>query len=136
MSVTDISLILVTSAAVFDLDRTLVLTSSASVYQHHLIEAGLASERHIPGQGAYEKSYELFGENPLLMQLARFFVRTSAGWPVAEVAKAVEAATPELVEMVPGFARTLLDEHKAAGRKLVLATTSPERRPRLAVSAS
>lgn len=125
MSVTDISLVLVTSAAVFDLDRTLVLTSSASVYQHHLIEAGLASERHIPGQGAYEKSYELFGENPLIMQLARFFARTAAGWPVAEVAKAVEAATPELVEMVPGFARTLLDEHKAAGRTLVLATTSP-----------
>ncbi|MEM7143114.1 MAG: HAD-IB family hydrolase [Actinomycetota bacterium] len=114
-----------TSAAIFDLDRTLVLTSSASVYQRHLIDAGLASERHIPGQGAYEKTYELFGENPVLMQLARFFARTSEGWPVDEVAAAAEAATPELVDMVPGFARTLLAEHRAAGRKLVLATTSP-----------
>ena len=114
-----------TRAAIFDLDRTLVLTSSASVFQRHLIDAGLTEERHIPGQGVYEKSYELLGENPLMMQLARFFVRTSEGWSVKAVTAAAEAAADELVEMVPGPARALLDEHKAAGRLLVLATTSP-----------
>ena len=114
-----------TRAAIFDLDRTLVLTSSASVFQRHLIDAGLTEERHIPGQGAYEKSYEMLGENPLMMQLARFFVRTSEGWSVKAVNAAAEAAADELVDMVPAPAKALLDEHKAAGRLLVLATTSP-----------
>ena len=125
MSVTDIRVIFVTRAAIFDLDRTLVLTSSASVFQRHLIDAGLTEERHIPGQGVYEKSYEMLGENPLMMQLARFFVRTSEGWSVKAVRAAAEAAADELVDMVPGPARALLDEHKQAGRRLVLATTSP-----------
>lgn len=113
------------TAAVFDLDRTLLVGSSAPVFHKHLAAAGLIDDRSIPGQGAYEKSYELFGENPVLMQLARLFVRTSKGWPVADVAAAAEAAADELVDEVPGFALTLLDEHKAAGRLLVLATTSP-----------
>lgn len=113
------------TAAIFDLDRTLLVGSSAPVFQRHLIEAGLAEERHIPGQGAYEKSYELFGENPLMMQLARLFVRTAAGWPVDAVAAAAEAAADDLVAEVAGFAGALLDEHRAAGRALVLATTSP-----------
>ena len=114
-----------TRAAIFDLDRTLVLTSSASVFQHHLIDAGLTEQRPIPGQGVYEKSYEMLGENPLMMQLARFFVRTAAGWPVTAVQAAAEAAADELLDMVPAPARALLDEHKQAGRRLVLATTSP-----------
>ena len=92
MSVTDTTITCVTRAAIFDLDRTLLLTSSAPVFQRHLIDAGLTEERHIPGQGAYEKSYELFGENPLMMQLARFFVRTSEGWSVKKVQAAAEAA--------------------------------------------
>jgi len=115
----------VSSAAVFDLDRTLLLGSSGPVFQRHLIDAGLAPERSIPGQSAYEKTYELFGENPVMMQLARLFVRTAEGWPIDEVRAAADAAADELVDDVPGFARTLIEEHREAGRLLVLATTSP-----------
>ena len=113
------------SAAIFDLDRTLLTGSSAPTFHKHLVAAGLTDSRSIPGQRAYEKSYDLFGENPVVMQLARLFVRTSKGWPVATVATAAEAAADELMNEVPGFARRLLDEHRAAGRLLVLATTSP-----------
>jgi len=115
----------VPTAAVFDLDRTLLVGSSAPVFQRHLAAAGLASERSIPGQGAYEKSYELFGENPVVMQFARLFVRSAAGWPIESVHEAAVAAADELVDDVPEFARTLLREHVEAGRRLVLATTSP-----------
>jgi len=115
----------VPSAAIFDLDRTLLTGSSAPTFHKHLVAAGLTDSRSIPGQRAYEKSYDLFGENPVVMQLARLFVRTSKGWPVATVATAAEAAADELMNEVPGFARRLLDEHRAAGRLLVLATTSP-----------
>ncbi len=114
------------SAAVFDLDRTLVLGSSATVFQKHLAEVGLGAEHDIPGLGIYQKSYEMFGENPVLMQAARLLVRSAEGWPIESVAIAAEAAVDELFDEVPGFAHQLLDEHKAAGRVLVLATTSPE----------
>ena len=30
-----------------------------------MVDAGLTEERHIPGQVAFEKSYEMLGENPL-----------------------------------------------------------------------
>lgn len=113
------------TAAVFDLDRTLLLGSSAPVFQRHLVSAGLAPEREIPGQAAYEKTYERFGENPLLMQFARLFVRSAAGWPVDAVRQAAEAAAVELEAAVPEFARSLLREHADAGQLLVLATTSP-----------
>lgn len=114
------------SAAVFDLDRTLVLGSSATVFQRHLADVGLGTEHSIPGIGAYQKSYEMFGENPLMMQVARLLVRSADGWPVESVAIAAQAAVDELLDLIPGFAHGLLDEHREAGRKLVLATTSPD----------
>ena len=90
MSVTDIRMISMTNAAIFDLDRTLVLGSSAAVFQRHLADVGLGTEYSIPGMGAYQKSYEMLGENPLMMQVARLFVRsacpagsTSGGGPQA-----------------------------------------------------
>ena len=53
------------SAAIFDLDRTLLPGSSATVFQQHLAAQGLLTERHIPGQDLYRRSYEWFGENPI-----------------------------------------------------------------------
>jgi putative phosphoserine phosphatase / 1-acylglycerol-3-phosphate O-acyltransferase len=125
MSVTDIRMISMTNAAIFDLDRTLVLGSSAAVFQRHLADVGLGTEYSIPGMGAYQKSYEMLGENPLMMQVARLFVRSAKGWPVGSVTSAAEAAVDELLGEIPGFAHALLDQHRAEGRKLVLATTSP-----------
>lgn len=113
------------TAAIFDLDRTLLPGSSATVFQKHLAAQGLLNERHIPGQELYRRSYEWFGENPIMMQLARFFVRSAEGWPIADVDAAAEAAATELEEQIQPYARKLIADHKAAGRKLVLATTSP-----------
>lgn len=126
MSVTDIRMFSMDSAAVFDLDRTLVLGSSATVFQRRLADVGLGTEHHIPGMSIFQKSYEMFGENPLMMQVARLLVRSAEGWPVESVAIAADAAVDELLHEIPGFAPALLDEHRAAGRKLVLATTSPD----------
>ena len=113
------------TAAIFDLDRTLLPGSSATVFQQHLAAKGLLTERHIPGQDLYRRSYEWFGENPVMMQLARFFVRSAEGWPIADVEDVAEAAAAELEELIQPYARGLFAEHKDAGRKLVLATTSP-----------
>ncbi len=113
------------SAAIFDLDRTLLPGSSATVFQHHLAAAGLITERSIPGQGLYDRSYRWFGENPIMMQFARLLVRSASGWSIAEVDKVAEAAAVELEAQVQPYAHRLFEDHRGAGRKLVLATTSP-----------
>ena len=114
------------SAAIFDLDRTLISGSSATVFQHHLAEAGITSGREIPFADAFMKFYETFGENWFLMQPARLSGRAAAGWNVAEVAAAMKAAAEDLAEMIQPFAPEVIDAHREAGRSLVLATTSPE----------
>ncbi len=114
------------TAAIFDLDRTLISGSSATVFQRHLAEAGITSGREIPFADAFMRFYETFGENWFMMQPARLSGRAAAGWNVADVDKAMKAAAEELEGMIQPFAPQLIDEHRDAGRTLVLATTSPE----------
>ena len=99
--------------------------SSATVFQHHLAAAGLITERSIPGQGLYDRSYRWFGENPIMMQFARLLVRSAAGWKIADVEAVAETAATELEQQVQPYAHRLFEDHRNAGRKLVLATTSP-----------
>lgn len=115
-----------TSAAIFDLDRTLISGSSATVFQHHLAEAGVSSVRDIPFADTLMKFYETFGENWFMMQPARLSGRAARGWSVEAVDAAMRDAAAELAGMIQPFAPEVIDEHRAAGRLLLLATTSPE----------
>jgi len=115
------------AAAIFDLDRTLISSSSATVFQRHLNEAGLGSMPDIPLADAFLKFYEQFGESWVMMQPAKLGARTSKGWSVETTHKAASAAAVEIdEEMVLPFARMTIADHREAGRLLVLATTSPE----------
>lgn len=113
-------------AAFFDLDRTLIAGSSSPVFQRHLTDAGITGGANVPFADTLAAIYERFGENWLMMQPAKLASRAAAGWDVAEVNAACKAAAEELLGMLQPFARQLFDEHRAAGAKLVLATTSPE----------
>ena len=115
------------AAAIFDLDRTLIASSSAVVYQRHLSEAGLGSIPDLPIADAFLKFYEQFGESWVMMQPAKLGARSSKGWSVETVHRAACAAAVEIDEqLVLPFARLVFEEHRRAGRLLVLATTSPE----------
>ena len=115
------------AAAIFDLDRTLISSSSAVVFQRHLSEAGLGSIPDLPIADAFLKFYEQFGESWVMMQPAKLGARTSKGWSVETVHRACCAAAAEIAEeLILPFARLTFDEHRRAGRLLVLATTSPE----------
>lgn len=113
------------AVAVFDLDRTLITTSSATVFRKHLAEAGIGGSREIPLVDVFTKFYEQFGESWLLMQPARLSSRAANGWSTAVVADAMRGAAEELATLLlPGAAKAM-EEHRAAGRRLVMATTSP-----------
>jgi putative phosphoserine phosphatase/1-acylglycerol-3-phosphate O-acyltransferase len=111
--------------AVFDLDRTLITSSSATVFRKHLAEHGLGGAHDLPLVDVFTRFYEQYGENWLLMQPARLASRASARWSTATVAQAMREAAEELATLLlPGAAKAI-EEHRAAGRLLVIATTSP-----------
>ena len=72
------------------------------------------------------KFYERAGESWLQMQFARLAAPAARGWAVDAVARAAEAAAEDLDALVQPYARLLLEEHREAGLRLVLASTTPE----------
>lgn len=114
-----------TAAAFFDLDRTLLPKGSGPTIGKYLREEGVGSSTHIPGMELAAMLYEQFGETRLSMAATKQFVRTAKGWPVESVERAAEKAALELSDAVPKYALLLLDELRAKGMRLVLATTTP-----------
>jgi putative phosphoserine phosphatase/1-acylglycerol-3-phosphate O-acyltransferase len=112
-------------AAFFDLDRTLLRKASGPVLTEALVAAGVAPDRHIPGMGLVYRANDLLGESAAAMGLARLAANVAKGWAPEAVREAAEQAADRLSEEVVPFARPLLDEHRKAGRPVVLATTTP-----------
>jgi putative phosphoserine phosphatase/1-acylglycerol-3-phosphate O-acyltransferase len=113
------------SAAIFDLDRTLLRSSSTPAINQALFEAGLVKRSGLPGQALMMSVYDVFGESLPSMALARGAALAARGWPTAEVHKAAERAADHLEAQVLPYVPALLESHRAEGRKLVLATTTP-----------
>ena len=113
------------AAAFFDLDRTLLRGASGPLLTEALVAAGVAPDRRVPGQGLLYKTYEILGETLFSMALARQAVRVVEGWSPMIVREAAEQAADRLVDDVLPYARVLIDEHRAAGRPAILATTTP-----------
>jgi putative phosphoserine phosphatase/1-acylglycerol-3-phosphate O-acyltransferase len=113
------------TAAFFDLDRTLLRGASGPVLSRALREVGVIGERAIPGEGVIYRLFDLLGETRPSIMLARQAARMARGWVQEEVRQAGEWAADRLADAVQPFARALLDEHRQAGRLVVLATTTP-----------
>ena len=113
------------AAAFFDLDRTLLKGSSSPAFNDALFESGLLRRRHLPGQGVLLRAYEVAGESLPSMVLARLAARAFRGQPVAAAEEAARLAADALEREIGPWLQPVLDGHRAAGRALVLATTSP-----------
>ena len=111
-------------AAFFDLDRTILSGASAHVVSRVLRETGVVT-RSIPGETILYQVFETFGENLPSMVLGRQAVVAMRGHSRAQVRDAALAAAPDLVAMVQPYAQQVIDGHRAAGRSVVLATTTP-----------
>lgn len=113
------------SAAFFDLDRTLLVGASGPVIGAALREAGLVSNATRGAEQVMFKVFDLIGETYPSMLLSRQAARMARGWPVDVVRRAAAAASVPLEQAVAPYARHLIDEHREAGRLLVMATTTP-----------
>jgi putative phosphoserine phosphatase/1-acylglycerol-3-phosphate O-acyltransferase len=111
-------------AAFFDLDRTLLAGASGEVFSRAMREAGLVS-RSIPGEKLLYQLFNTVGETLPSMALARQAVQLAKGRPRAMVQRAAASAASSLADMVQPLAAPLFEEHRAAGRPIVLATTTP-----------
>jgi putative phosphoserine phosphatase/1-acylglycerol-3-phosphate O-acyltransferase len=115
----------VPGAAFFDLDRTLLAGASGEVFSAALRAAGFTS-RSVPGERALYGLFRRIGETLPSMALTRQAAMLARGRSQAAMIAAGEAAADSLAAMVQPFAGRLFDEHRRAGRPIVLATTTPE----------
>ena len=83
------------------------------------------SERSIPGQDLIFRVFNTFGENLPSMLLTRQAASLAANWPRDRARDAGRMAAESLFDLVQPYAKVLIDEHRAEGRLLVLATTTP-----------
>lgn len=111
-------------AAFFDLDRTLLRGASGEVFSETMRESGLVG-RSVPGERLMYQIFNAVGENLPSMLLARQAVVLARGRSRREVGAVAERAADRLVELVQPFAERAFQEHRAAGRRIVLATTTP-----------
>ncbi len=113
--------------AVFvDLDRTLIRSASGPVLQQAMVAEGvLPAGRHLPGERLLYGVYNSFGETLPFIGLARAAAPIMRGRSAEAVRRAGKRAVESLIDLVQPWALEVLAGHRAAGRLLVLATTSP-----------
>lgn len=113
------------TAAIFDLDRTLLAGASGPVISSALKSVGLLSDRTIPGENLLFSLFNLVGENRPSMYLTRQGARVAAGWDRATTQRAGELVADVLVDEVQPYARLLIEEHHREQRLVAVATTTP-----------
>ncbi len=112
-------------AAFFDLDRTLLIGASGPFISEALRHVGLLSGGSNPLESVVFRIFDTIGETRPAMLLTRQGARLARGWNLDLVRKAAEMAAAPLADAVVPYARPIFDEHRAAGRRLVIATTTP-----------
>jgi HAD superfamily hydrolase (TIGR01490 family) len=114
------------SAAFFDLDKTIIATSSTLALGKSFYAAGLINRRDVV-KGAYAKFvYHLGGVDESRMDRMRDdLARTVVGWQAEQVRAIVAEALFELIDpLVYDEAAALIEAHHAAGRAVVIVSSS------------
>jgi putative phosphoserine phosphatase/1-acylglycerol-3-phosphate O-acyltransferase len=94
------------------------------VLSEALRKAGVI-DRVMPGEGFVYRLFNTIGETLPSMAITRQAARLSRGRLRSAVEDAAKEAADVLAGMIQPFAKELFAEHRAAGRPLVLATTTP-----------
>ncbi|MEO6019867.1 MAG: HAD-IB family hydrolase [Knoellia sp.] len=111
-------------AAFFDLDRTLLQGGTGPHLTQAMVELSLVP-RSLPGQGLLFKMFDLVGENLPSIFLARQATLVARGKDQHSFDDAAVKAAEVIAKLVHPFALALIEQHKAEGRRVVMATTTP-----------
>jgi HAD superfamily hydrolase (TIGR01490 family) len=116
------------SAAFFDLDKTVIAKSSTLAFGRPFYKGGLVNRRAVLKSSFAQFLYLLQGaDEPTMDKLRDYLAALCAGWPVQQVQDIVAETLHELIEpLVYEEALALFAEHRAAGREVVLVSSSGE----------
>ncbi|MEH0148029.1 HAD family hydrolase [Corynebacterium sp. Q4381] len=114
------------AAAFFDLDKTIIATSSAFAFGKEFLHNGMISRSEAWDMYWSKVSYMLVGQSSDKMDSTRdSLAEMVAGWDVDDVARITEATMRTVVTpAIYAEARELIDEHKRAGHDVIIISAS------------
>ncbi len=123
-----ILLVVMASAAFFDLDKTIIAKSSALAFGKPLYQAGFVNKRMVVKAAIAQIVYSAFGaDHDRMEQVRERMIALTRGWNAAELrALAAEAIEEVVAPLVYQEALELIGYHKESGHKVVVISTSPE----------
>ena len=116
------------AAAFFDLDKTVIAKASMVAFGRPLYKEGLIARRTL-ARGLYGQLVymHLGASEEKLTRIREMLLTLTRGWDQARVRAIVRETLDEVVEpIIYAEALELIEEHKAAGRKVYIVSASPE----------
>jgi len=117
------------SAAFFDLDKTVIAKSSALAFGRPFYRDGLISRRDVVKSAYAQLIFRLGGgsDEQAMARTRDYLAALTKGWRVEQVQQIIAETLDELINpYVYAEAATLISEHQAAGRDVVLVSASGE----------
>jgi HAD superfamily hydrolase (TIGR01490 family) len=114
------------AAAFFDLDKTVIARSSTFAFSRPLYQGGLINRRTVLRSAYAHAVFLLAGaDHDQMERMRRYLSSMVTGWQVQQVREIVAETLVDLIEpAVFREAVELIDEHRAAGRDVVLVSAS------------
>ncbi len=114
------------TAAFFDLDKTIIAKSSTMAFSKPFQAGGLISRRAVLRSAYAQFVYVVGGaDHDQMEKMRQFMSQLCAGWDVATVREIVAETLHNIVDpLVYDEAVSLIEEHKLAGRDVVIVSTS------------
>ena len=116
------------AAAFFDLDKTVIAKSSTLAFGKPFYQGGLVNRRAVLKSSYAQFVYLIAGADADQMDKMRDYLKTlCAGWSVDQVNSIVAETLHDLIDpLIYAEAADLIAEHKAAGRDVVIVSSSGE----------
>ena len=116
------------TAAFFDLDKTIIATSSAFAFGREFLNKGLISRQEAVEIYLTKASYMLTGHNSEQMDATRdYLADLVTGWAVEDVERiTTETMHSVVTPAIYAEARELIEHHRSQGRDIIIISASPD----------
>ncbi len=113
-------------AAFFDLDKTIIATSSALAFSRPFYEGGLINRRSVLRSAYAQFVFHLGGaDHDQMEKMREFLSRMVTGWHVDTVREIVSDTLHNIVDpLVYDEAVSLIEDHQLAGRDVIIVSAS------------
>jgi len=116
------------AAAFFDLDKTVIAKSSALAFGRPFYRDGLINRRDVVKAAYAQLSFKIGGaDDAQIARIRDYMAQLCKGWSVDQVHQIVNETLNEIINpYVYAEAAALIEEHRRAGRDVILVSASGE----------